>query len=306
MKWLDPEYILEITREWTGERFADQRPKVSDSLLERLSRVTTEEAYIALLKKGYKRQYEGALRRLPNSRRLIGRAVTAIMVPSRPDVHDQMLDYGRRVEHRRGSFNQWVVDSLVPQDVLVVDMGDQITFGTFVGGNLSTAIQKRTVNGGAVIWGGIRDLEQIEQIPDYQIYYRGTHPSPIGDVMLTQINGPTQIGGAVCLPGDVVLGTTSGVVFIPPHLAEYVASRAEKIHVRDVFGFERLRDGTYTSAQIDQECWSQAMMEDFIRWFNTSDETLRYRHLDWTDEVAQASLPASQKPFDGVIDLSFH
>lgn len=306
MKWLDPDSILEITREWTGERFADQRPKVSDGLLNRLSNVTTEEAYIALLKKGYKRQYEGALRRLPHGKRLIGRAVTAIMVPSRPDVHQQMLDYGRRVEHRHGSFNQWVVDSLVPQDVLVVDMGDQITFGTFVGGNLSTAIQKRTVNGGAVIWGGIRDLEQIEQIPDYQVFYRGTHPSPIGDVMLTQINGPTRIGGAVCLPGDVVLGTTSGVVFIPPHLADYVASRAEKTHVRDVFGFERLKAGVYTSAQIDQECWSPEMMKDFIQWFYASEKTLHYRHLDWADEIARSSVPSSQKPFDGLIDLSFH
>lgn len=80
-----------------------------------------------------------------------------------------------------------------------------------------------------MIWGGLRDLEQIVDIPDFPVYYRGVHPSPIGDVMMTGMNVPTRIGRAVCLPGDVVLGTISGVVFIPAHLAEYVAIRAEKL-----------------------------------------------------------------------------
>lgn len=306
MKFNDKQTILELTSAWTGERFEDGRPRVSDALLKRLSKLTTEEAYIAMVEKGYKLQYESDFRRLNNEKRLIGRAVTAVMVPSRPDVHQYLLDHGRKNEGRTGFFNQWVIETLVEDDILVVDMCDQILYGTYIGGNLSTAIKKRTKNGGAVIWGGIRDLEQMVDIPDFQVYYRGIHPSPIGDVMMTGMNIPARIGHAVCLPGDVVLGTISGVIFIPPHLAEAVASRAEKSHVRDIFGFERLKSGVYTSDQIDQEWWGEAIMEDFIDWFYHSEQTLEYRYLDWTPEIENSKKPISKKLFDGVVDYAYH
>lgn len=306
MKFNDPDVIREITKEWTGERFPDGRPKVSDSLLKRLSGLTTEEIYIPLYHKGYKLHFEGGLKAAKDNQRLIGRAVTAVMVPSRPDVHTVLLEHGRQNENRKGFFNQWVIETLVEQDVLVVDMCDQIMYGTYVGGNLSTAIRTRTKTGGAVIWGGIRDLEQIVNIPDVQIYYRGLHPSPIGDVMMTAMNVPTRIGHAVCLPGDVVIGTISGVSFIPPHLAEYVAVVAEKSHIKDVFGFERLRSKTYTAAQIDSGVWSRAMMEDFCRWLKIAPEAQDYQHLEWSEEFALADLPVEKShQFNGMVTESF-
>ena len=54
-----------------------------------------------------------------------------------------------------GTPNQWVIDSLQKRDVVVVDMYDKIYKGTFVGGNLATAIKNKTKTGGAVIWGGM-------------------------------------------------------------------------------------------------------------------------------------------------------
>ena len=60
-------------------------------------------------------------------------------------------------------------------------MYDKIYKGTFLGGNLTTAIKNKTKNenGGAVIWGGIRDTEQMKKIEDTQVYYRGIDPTPI-------------------------------------------------------------------------------------------------------------------------------
>lgn len=305
MKFNDSEVIRELTKEWKGERFADGRPKVPDSVLERLSNMTTEEIYIALVNKGYKLQFEGALKMVHPEKRLIGRAVTAVMVPSRPDVHMALLEHGRNNENRKGFFNQWVLETLVEKDVLVVDMCDQILYGTYVGGNLSTVIQERTKTGGAVIWGGIRDLEQIVKIPNIQIFYRGIHPSPIGDVMMTGMNVPTRIGQAVCMPGDVVVGTISGVIFIPAHLAEYVASTAEKSHIRDVFGFERLRTKTYTAAQIDA-AWSREMMEDFLSWLQTSPEGENYKHLDWSEELELSDRAEEQnRAFNGLVTYKY-
>jgi regulator of RNase E activity RraA len=43
---------------------------------------------------------------------------------------------------------------------------------------------------------------------------------------MPEINGVTRIGVATCVPGDVVLGTPVGVLFIPPHLAEAVVEHA--------------------------------------------------------------------------------
>lgn len=306
MKFNDKQLILDLTSSWKGERFDDGRPKVSDALLKRLSKLTTEEAYIAMVDKGYKLQFEGDFHRLNENTRLVGRAVTAVMVPSRPDVHQHLLSHGRESEGRTGFFNQWVIETLVENDVLVVDMCDQILYGTYIGGNLSTAIKARTKQGGAVIWGGVRDLEQMVGIPDFQVYYRGVHPSPIGDVMMTGMNVPARIGHAVCLPGDVVLGTISGVIFIPPHLAEEVASRAEKSHIRDLFGFERLQAGVYSSDQIDQNWWSESIMEDFLEWFHHSEATQDYRYLDWTAEIENSRKPSSQLPFDGMVDYTYH
>lgn len=136
-------------------------------------------------------------------------------------------------------------------DVAVVDMFDKVYKGTFVGGNLSTAISARTKRGGAVIWGGIRDNQQVVKIEGINVYYRGSDPTAIEDVTMVGMNVPCRIGRAVCLPGDVVLGTPSGVIFIPPHLAETTVELAEKSQVRDVFGFIRLNEGIYTTAQID-------------------------------------------------------
>ena len=54
-----PEYIKALTSEWTGERFADGRPKVSDAILERLKNISIEEAWSVLKNKGYLNQFEG-------------------------------------------------------------------------------------------------------------------------------------------------------------------------------------------------------------------------------------------------------
>jgi len=52
-----PEQVKTLTSKWTGERFADGRPKTSDRLLERLKNVSLEEAWGYLRNKGYQNQF---------------------------------------------------------------------------------------------------------------------------------------------------------------------------------------------------------------------------------------------------------
>jgi regulator of RNase E activity RraA len=282
MRFDNSEDIIQLTPLWTGERFPNGRPRVPDNVLHRLQAITTEEAWGVLWLNDYKYQFQSDFKIIHPDKILVGRAVTAVMVPKRPDLDTYLLEYGQKVEGRHGFFNSWVIQVLQEDDVLVVDMFDKFFEGTFVGGNLSTAVSQRTKRGGQVIWGGIRDLQQVMGITNIQTFYRGYDPTGIRDVTLIGLNTPCRIGNAICMPGDVVLGTPAGVLFIPPHLAEECCVQAEKTNLRDRFGLLRLREGVYTTAQIEA-LWSDEIWSDFHHWRqdNTPPE---YHHLDWTGE----------------------
>lgn len=283
IRFYDPETVIQLTPLWKGERFADGRPKVPDRVLEALKSMTLEEVWKPIFLKGYESQFEGNLKTLHNDgRKLIGRAVTCCYAPTRPDLFDVMMNQGES-EGRKGMFNQWVIDSLVEGDVVVCDMYDKIYKGTFLGGNLTTAIKTRTKTGGAVIWGGVRDVEQMEKV-DTQVYYRGVDPTPIREFCITSINAPTRIGKAIALPGDIVFGAGGGVLFIPAHLAEEVVDGAAKTHVKDDFGFEMIRAGRWTTAQIDK-AWSYEMISELVNWIQTDPRGEEYRDLDWSKEL---------------------
>ncbi|WP_312640993.1 RraA family protein [Hydrogenoanaerobacterium sp.] len=277
------EEILAITSHWKGERFPDGRPRVSDEKLEMIRTMTIEEIWLPLYVKGYRFQFEGDLKILHHRKKLVGRAVTCTFMPTRPDLKDVVYSYAKE-NGWEGMGNQWVVDSLTEGDVLVADMYDKVFNGTFVGGNLTTAIATHTKNGGAIIWGGVRDVEQMEKIKDAQVYYRGSDPTPIRACVMTDFNGPCRIGKAVCLPGDVVLGTGSGVMFIPCHEVDYVINSAQKSHAKDIFGFEMIANQKYTTAEIDNSLWRLEMLEDLEKFLQADPRCEKYRNLDWSLE----------------------
>ena len=288
MKFNDYNDIVQLTNAWQGERMMDGRPKVPDEYLDKLKNLTLEEVWKPICLKGYDNQFEGRLKLLHNDgRKLIGRAVTASYCPMRPDLNDAVKKQGD-AEGRTGTYNQWVIDSLTEGDVVVVDMYDKIYKGTFLGGNLTTAVKAKTKTGGGIIWGGIRDLEQMEQIKEVQVYYRGIDPTPIREFIMTGFNGVTKIGNAVCLPGDIVFGTTSGVLFIPSHLVEDVVDGALKTKVKDIFGFEMISQNRFTTAQIDMETWTQEMLDLLLTFIAEDERGIPYREINWEKEYLAA------------------
>ncbi|MBQ5590184.1 MAG: RraA family protein [Clostridia bacterium] len=278
------EDIIALTPLWKGERFEDGRPKVPQKYLDAMKDMTLEELWKPIFLKGYESQFEGDLKTLhDDGRKLIGRAVTCSFVPTRPDLHEVMFDIGAK-EGRKGNYNQWVIDSLVEGDVVVADMYDKIYKGTFLGGNLTTAIKTKTKTGGGVIWGGIRDTEQMKQVPDVQVYYRGIDPTPIREFVMQSFNGITRIGKATVLPGDIVYGAGGGVLFIPAHLVQEVVEGAAKTHVKDDFGFEMIAQNKFTTAQIDRNTWTEEMLDMLVEWIKTDPRGEEYRDLDWSHE----------------------
>jgi regulator of RNase E activity RraA len=258
--------LVELTRGWTGDRFPDGRPRVPDDVIKRLRDATNEQAWGVLESAGYDRQFAGGWRQTRPGETLAGRAVTAQFLPHRPDYDAVVVAAGAREGRLAGDRqNSWIIDTLQAGDVMVTDIFGKIREGTVVGDNLGTAVAART-GAGAVIDGGVRDLAGLVRLERANIFYRDTDPTPIRHVTLAGINLPVRIGGAVALPGDVVLGTPTGVTFIPPQLAAEVAEVSEDIRVRDEFGKLRLAQRTYTSAEIDVATWPDHIEADFQRW----------------------------------------
>jgi hypothetical protein len=99
------------------------------------------------------------------------------------------------------------------------------------------------------------------------------------------MNVPCRVGDAVCLPGDVVLGTLTGVLFIPPHLAEEVVEHSERTHLREIFSHQRLREGVYNSSQMDTK-WTDEINADFDEWRKTHSID-DYQDVDFGSESDQ-------------------
>jgi regulator of RNase E activity RraA len=260
------EDVVAITPLNPFDRFPDGRPRVPDDILRRMKQVTVEEAWGVMKGHGYKYQYEGNWLNIHPERILVGRAVTAMFVPMRPDLHGVLGEWGK-ARNAVGMHNSWVIETLVENDVVVIDLFGKVKDGTFAGDNLGTAIANRTKTG-MVIHGGIRDLVRLQEIPDIAIFARGVDASAIADVTMTGLNCPVRIGEATCLPGDVVLGSRSGLVFIPPHLATEVVEKSERIRKQDEWGQMRIREGKYSSGQVDGN-WNEEMHADFAEWIKT-------------------------------------
>ncbi len=271
---LSTEGRIELTREWKGERFEDGRPKVPDALLEELKTVDAEEAWAVLQEHGYKNQFESGWHVINPGERLVGRVVTAVFMPLRPDVNAVINERGQH-EHRIGPQNSWPIDLLRPNDILVVDLFGKIKDGTYAGDNLSTSIFTKS-HTGLIVDGGVRDESGISQIKGMRVFVRGVDPSVLRDVTLMGINVPIRIGHVTVMPGDVALSDPEGITFIPPNLTQEVVEKSQLVHLQDEWGHLMLREGKYTPGQIDTH-WTPAMIAEFNKWLEQKGSKLRMK-----------------------------
>ncbi|MEM7031546.1 MAG: RraA family protein [Chloroflexota bacterium] len=261
---LSSEEIIDYTREWQGERFADGRPKVADDLIERVKNVTITEAWGILRGDGYHHQFEDGLMATHPGQVLVGRAVTAMYMPRRPQMRTIMEEKGAE-QGCVGDQISWPIDMLVPGDVYIADVFGKIEQGPVIGDNLAVSIYAKSGNG-VVHDAAVRDIDGLQALPEFTSFVRGTHPSYASPtIMLVGVNCPVRIGQVTVMPGDVVLGRPDGVVFIPPHLVEKVVKTSELVQLRDRFGKQRLAEGIYTSGEIDRR-WEDHIEADFSRW----------------------------------------
>jgi regulator of RNase E activity RraA len=277
---LTSQQLIAYTPDWTGERFTDGRPKVPDGILDRMTKVTLEEAWAVVTQAGFTHQYADGWLSIHPAQVLVGRALTSQWLPGRPDIL-KVIEAEGRAAGRIGDTNAWPVDMLQPRDVYVSDHFGLKENGPSVGDNVANAIYARSGNG-IVYDGAIRDINGLEAIEGFTSFVRAYDPShhfgssrtgPRLNSTMIGINVPIRIGGAFVMPGDVVLGRNGGVIFIPPQLAERVVQASELTRLRDTFGHARLRAGTYTAGQIDTR-WTDAIEADFTVWLRENIDDL--------------------------------
>ena len=265
------EQLIFYTSEWQGERFEDGRPRIPDAIVARAANISIEEAWGFLRNQGFHDQFEGNWMMIHDDLTIAGRVLTALYMPKRPDLMKRMIDKGHS-EGRIGAMNSWPIDMLSEGDVYVADAFGKIINGTLIGDNLGNAIYAKSKNG-VIFNGSLRDLAGLEEIEGFNAFVRGWDPSYLTNVMLMGVNTPIRIGRAHVMPGDLVVAQREGVIFIPAHLAEETVINAEFVALKDRFGHQQLREGTYTPGQIDGR-WSDEIKEAFLKWLDDNPDLI--------------------------------
>jgi regulator of RNase E activity RraA len=260
--------MLFLTSEWKGDRFADGRPKIPDSLLVRAKYIMIDDAWTVLKNEGYLNQFEGNWKTV-NDTAMTGRALTAMYMPSRPDIEKNIKERGAK-QGRKGNTNSWPIDVLTKGDLYIADAFGKIDGGPIMGATLANSIYSKSGNG-VIFDGAARDLQELKMLNGFNALVRDFHPSFTENMVLMGLNTPIRIGNAIVLPGDLVIAQKEGVLFVPAHLAEQVVSTAEFVIRKDKFGFEMVRAGKYSTGEIDSQ-WTDEIKSEFLKWLEKHPE----------------------------------
>jgi regulator of RNase E activity RraA len=202
--------------------------RLSDQAVKCLKYVSTATIATQLFRRGLRNvfmQGVGLLGKLGNDN-MVGPAFTLRNIPAREDI--DVLDIFTDPDHpqRKG------IESVPPGHVLVQDCrGDKSVASC--GSILTTRLKVRGA-AGMVSDGAVRDSAVIAAL-DFPVFCAGASaPTNLIKHHAIDMNLPIGCGGVAVYPGDIIVGDMDGIVVIPRHLAEEVATQAaEQEHMED-------------------------------------------------------------------------
>ena len=199
----------------------------------RLSKVGTSTIANILLTLGFRNVCLRGLSPInPSRNRMVGPAYTLRFIPAREDL-DHLDNYSSDDNlHRRA------IEECPAGAVLVIDTGGSRKASS--AGDLMAARLKARGVAGMVTDGGFRDQAGIRQtgLPAFQAGQ--ATPATVIALRPIELNGPIGCAGIPIYPGDILVGDADGVVAIPAHLSDQVASASsaaaeyEEFVVREV------------------------------------------------------------------------
>jgi len=167
--------------------------------------------------------------------RMVGKAVTVRTYPG---------DWAKTVE---------AIDIAGSGDVLVIDAaGAEVA----VWGELASWSCKMKEIVGVVIDGGIRDVEDIQEMkfPAFSRYITSAAGEPKG---FGEINIEIECGGIKVSPGDWIVGDDNGVMVIPKDKAQEMANRAMDVLERENRIREEIKRGSTLSKVLQLKKWEK-------------------------------------------------
>jgi regulator of RNase E activity RraA len=203
-------------------------------LFDKLMRVGIESAWSLVTAEGYAQNFINELTPLKPNYRMVGRARTMRYLPNRKDVRDKLYAAGPQLNYKSAEEAQ-------PGDILVFDAGGETRAG--VSGGVTTV--RFLVRGGAglVIDGAMRDVPELEAM-HIQTYMRRGHASSVSPIMMSvDYQVPVRIGSVTVVPGDILVGDSTGILVIPAAIAEKVANTALEHDEQEEFQRELLLKG---------------------------------------------------------------
>lgn len=202
----------------------------------KLRAVSTATLATALYKRGLRQQFiqnVSPLHALKES--MVGEAYTLRYMPAREDLNEISVFRDRSHPQRKA------VEECPPGAVLVIDSRKDARAAS-AGGILVTRLMQRGV-AGVVTDGGFRDSAEIATLDIPAFHQRPSAPTNLTLHQAIAINEPVGCGDAPVFPGDVVVGDNDGVIVIPAHLVEEIATEAVEMTAFEDFVTESVRAG---------------------------------------------------------------
>ncbi|MBV2143801.1 RraA family protein [Falsochrobactrum sp. TDYN1] len=125
-------------------------------------------------------------------------------------------------------------------EVIVVDAGG--VDDTAVWGGIMTAESAYRKLGGAVVFGAIRDVDEVRQLR-FNMFCKSVVPRGPHHGFGGIIDGTISMAGAVVRPGDIVLGNDDGVVIVPLERAQEVLAAAQDHLTKEKAWMDGIRNG---------------------------------------------------------------
>jgi regulator of RNase E activity RraA len=213
------------------EVLKSQRTPVTDEQLEALKTFPFENIWNVMKRLGYTTYFTGLKSTRPGTR-MVGRALTIQYLPRRPDLNEATKTLAKEGDWPE-MYNVRAAEDAKPGDVLVVDMGGELTDGVFFGDVSALGAQVAGAHG-AVFYGSSRDYGELKDMKDFPVFALGYDPNVAVQVGIGW-NVPIRVGNITVLPGDVVVADDEAVMFFPPQLAGEIVKGAQQITDQEIY-----------------------------------------------------------------------
>lgn len=207
-----------------------------------LDRVSSATACAKLHGLGIRRSFVEGPRPLAAGQRVVGSAITLQFMPQREDLASGL---GQEYVERHTALWE-VMETVQPGDVLVIQAYGSRFSGCV--GDILARYFKRKGGVGIVVDGRIRDSGRIREL-GLPVWSTGVTPhyASQSELFPWAYDVPVAVGGALCLPGDVVIADDDGPVIVPRGMAGEVVADAQDHEEWEVFSRHRLDEGARLS-----------------------------------------------------------